>query len=156
MPTTAALLEEYLRGPQALREAVRGLTPEQQRARPGPGTWSTLEVVGHLADTEALYAERMKRMIAEETPTLLYADETRWVERLASHARDLEEELQFLEIARKQMARILRAVPPECFQRVGNHNKSGPQTVEQVLQKANAHLTHHLGFIQEKRCKLKA
>lgn len=155
MATTAELLEEYLRGPQALREAVRGLTPDQQRARPGPGTWSTLEVVGHLADTEALYAERIKRIIAEETPTLLYADETRWVERLASHARDLEEELHLLEVTRKQMARILRAVPPASFQRVGNHNRSGPQTVEQIVKNANAHLTHHLGFIQEKRRKLK-
>ena len=154
MPTTTASLEEYVRGPETLREAVRGLTREQLLARPGPGAWSTLEVVGHLADTEALYAERLKRILAEDNPALLYADETRWVERLASHHRDLGEELLFLEVTRKQMARILRAVPADWLQRQGIHNKSGPQTAEQIIQKANGHLAHHLGFIREKRKKL--
>lgn len=153
MPTTATL-EEYVRGPLTLREAVRGLSREQLLARPGPGAWSTLEVVGHLADTEALYAERMKRILAEDNPTLLYADETRWVERLASHERDLEEELLLLEVTRKQISRILRAVPPDWLQRQGVHNKSGPQTAEQIIGKANAHLAHHLGFVREKRKKL--
>jgi len=45
-------------------------------ARPGPGQWAILEVVVHLADSDAISIDRMKRMLAEDNPPLLYADET--------------------------------------------------------------------------------
>jgi DinB superfamily len=54
------LMHEYLNGVAALRQATDGLTADQSRARPVPGKWSTLEVVCHLADIDALDAERMK------------------------------------------------------------------------------------------------
>jgi hypothetical protein len=37
----------------------------QLLARPIPRKWSTLEVVCHLADFEIVYADRIKRVIAE-------------------------------------------------------------------------------------------
>ena len=46
------------------------MTQEQLIARPIPGKWSTLEVVCHLADFEIVYADRIKRVIAENEPTL--------------------------------------------------------------------------------------
>jgi hypothetical protein len=52
-----ALIDAYLGGIEVLRRAVAGMTPEQLRARPVPGRWSTLEVVCHLADFEPIYAE---------------------------------------------------------------------------------------------------
>ncbi len=67
-------IDNYLDGPQVLRKAVAGMTPEQLAARPIPGKWSTLEVVCHLADFEIVYADRIKRVIAEDEPTLFGGD----------------------------------------------------------------------------------
>jgi uncharacterized damage-inducible protein DinB len=145
------LIDSYLAGPKTLRQAVAGLSREQRVARPVPGKWSTLEVVCHLADFEPILADRMKRVIAEDRPTLLGADENRFAAALVYHERDLEEELTIIERTRQQLARILSHQPPEALARVGVHNERGPRTLEQLLSGAINHIPHHVRFIMEKR-----
>ena len=58
------LIEQYAAGGEKLRRAVAGLTPEELRARPGPGAWSVLEVIIHLADSDAISIDRMKRILS--------------------------------------------------------------------------------------------
>src|SRR2546429_9291312 len=128
MSTLATLVDNYLAGPAVLRKAVGGMTREQLRSRPVPGKWSTLEVVCHLADFDPILADRMKRVIAEERPTLLGADENRFAAALAYHDRDLEEELAIIDRTRSQLARILRKLPEDALARVGVHNERDPRT----------------------------
>src|SRR4051794_2092042 len=151
MATLAQMIEEYLTGPAAVRKAVAGMSAEQVRARPVAGKWSTLELVCHLADFEPILADRMKRVIALDRPTLLAADENQFVAKLAYHERDLDEELALIETTRRQMARILRHAPPEALDRVGVHSERGPKTLAELLTSATNHFTHHLPFIYEKR-----
>jgi uncharacterized damage-inducible protein DinB len=151
MAALPQLIENYLAGVQVLRQAVANLSREQLLARPVPGKWSTLEVVCHLADFEPVFADRMKRVIAEDRPTLLGADEKRFAAALAYHQRDLNEELTLIDCTRQQMARILRTLPAEALARVGVHNERGPLTLEQLLTGAANHITHHVQFIADKR-----
>jgi hypothetical protein len=146
-----ALIEQYLAGPGLLRRAVAGLTGEQLRARPIPGQWSTQEVVCHLADYEPIYADRLKRVIALEGPELLPGDPGRFAARLAYDRRDVEEELAGVELTRTQMARILRALTPEDFQRRGLHPRDGALTLGNLLERVTAHIPHHVRFIEQKR-----
>ncbi len=151
MAALAQLIEEYLAGSAAVRKAVAGMSADQLRARPIAGKWSTLEVVCHLADFDPIMADRMKRVIAEERPMLVGANENHFAAALAYHDRDLDEELTILEKTRSQMARILRKLPPDAMQRVGIHSERGPRTLEQLLTGAIAHIPHHLEFVKEKR-----
>jgi uncharacterized damage-inducible protein DinB len=151
MPTLSAMIDAYLAGPSQLRKAVAGMSREQLLARPIAGKWSTLEVVCHLADFEPILADRMKRVLAEDRPALLAADENRFAAALAYHQRDLEEELEIIERTRSQLARILRTQSDDVLGRVGVHNERGPRTLEQLLVGATAHLPHHLQFVAEKR-----
>jgi len=146
-----ALIEQYLAGPGLLRRAVAGMTRDQLLARPIPGKWSTQEVVCHLADYEPIYADRMKRVIALQEPELLQGDPRLFAARLAYDHRDVEEELAFVELTRKQMARILRSLKPEDFQRRGLHSRDGALTLENLLQRVTAHIPYHVRFIEEKR-----
>jgi hypothetical protein len=148
-PTT--LIEEYLAGPQLLRQAVAGMSQGQLLARPVPGKWSTLEVICHLADFEIVGADRIKRVIAENEPTLLGGDQDLFAARLAYHERDAEEELVLIETIRKQVARILRTLTPEDFRRRGIHSEAGPLTLEDFVQRSIGHIPHHVPFIEEKR-----
>ena len=150
----AQLTEEYLAGAAALRRTVAGMTREQIVARPVPGKWSTLEVVCHLSDFDPIIADRMKRIIAEEKPNLLGADQDRFAAALAYQDRDLEEELSIIELTRRQLARVLRKLPESALQRQGVHSERGPLTLEQLLQIAVNHITHHSKFIEEKRMAL--
>ncbi len=144
-------IEQYLAGPALLRKAVAGLSAQQLKARPVPGKWSALEVVCHLADFEPIYADRMKRVIAEDNPTLLGADQEKFAANLGYHDRDLEEELKIIETTRSQMARIFRKLPAQAWSRTGVHSEYGPRTLEQLLTTITNHIPHHAKFVDEKR-----
>jgi uncharacterized damage-inducible protein DinB len=151
MAKLTQLIEEYLAGPKTLRAAVAGMSREQLLARPITGKMSTLEVVAHLTDFDPIYADRMKRVIAEEQPRLIGADENRFKDALAYHERDLEEEISIIEKTRSQFARILRKLPDSALQRVGVHDERGELSLENLLTTITGHIHHHVKFIREKR-----
>jgi hypothetical protein len=93
----------------------------------------------------------MKRVVALKEPQLLPGDPGLFAARLAYDHRDVEEELAFVELTRKQVARILRALKPEDFQRRGLHSRDGVLTLEDLLQRVTAHVPHHVRFIEQKR-----
>jgi uncharacterized damage-inducible protein DinB len=145
------LIDNYLAGPDKLREAIAGMTDAQINAAPIPGKWSTRQIICHIADFEPVYADRMKRVIAEETPTLFGGDPDLFAARLAYDRRDIAEELQLIESVRKHVASILKTLKPEDFQRTGNHSQRGPLTLETLLANVTNHIPHHIKFIEEKR-----
>ena len=154
--STALLIDEYLKGPKLLCDAVAGMTREQLLARPIAGKWSTMELIAHLADFEPVYGDRMKRVLAENEPTLFGGDPDKFAAKLAYHDRDLETELCLIDCVRRQMAAILRTIPEADFQRVGHHSEAGPLTLRTFLERITGHIPHHLPFITEKRQALSA
>ena len=96
----------------------------------------------------------MKRIIAEEKPNLLGADQDRFAAALAYQDRDLEEELSIIELTRPTAGPRPASLPESALQRQGVHNERGPLTLEQLLQIAVNHITHHSKFIEEKRMAL--
>jgi uncharacterized damage-inducible protein DinB len=146
-----SLIDAYAQGPSTLRQAIAGMTREQLRAHPVPGKWSTHEVVCHLADFEPILADRIKRVIAEDRPSLIGANENRFAASLAYDQREVEEELALIEYTRRQLARILATLPASALQRIGVHNERGERTLEQLLSTAINHIPHHVKFIEEKR-----
>ncbi len=78
------LVEQYLLGPEILRRSISGMSDDQLNASPIPFKWSTREVVLHVADMDLIYADHMKRVIAEEEPTLLGIDDKLYGSRLSS------------------------------------------------------------------------
>src|SRR3954452_3088715 len=83
----AELLELYLAGGRELRAVVAGMTKEQLLSRPVIGKWSTLEVVCHLADTDANIAHRLKRVLSEERPVFERVKPDQMQAALAYHER---------------------------------------------------------------------
>ena len=115
----AALLDAYLGGPARLRSAVTGLSREQLVSRPIAGRWSVLEIVCHLVDTEASIAHRIKRILSEDRPLFDRVKPELMRAALAYHDRDVEDEMGLFDLTRRQTGRILRATPPEAWERTG-------------------------------------
>ncbi|HEY2414299.1 MAG TPA: DinB family protein [Pirellulaceae bacterium] len=145
------LISDYSAGPQLLRDVMKGMTREQMLARPVAGKWSTLEVVCHIADFEIVTADRIKRVIAEERPTLPDGDENLFAKGLVYHSRELEDELQVIGSIRAQVSRILRTLKEADFDRIGNHSAAGPLTLAQLVERGANHIRHHVKFVEEKR-----
>lgn len=145
------LIDQFEAGGSTLRDAIKGLSPEQLTKHIGPGEWSIQELVVHLADSDAIAIDRMKRIISEDNPTLLYADESAYVERLHCHEQSIEDAITLFDIGRRQFARVLRLLPDEMFDRSGTHNIAGTVTLADLLTTYIDHLQHHLEFLYKKR-----
>ncbi len=153
----AHLIEHYARAGEHLALAIRGLTQEDILQPPPPssdpnvGKWSIQQVVIHLADSELVMADRIKRLIAEEQPTLLSFNENRWVEHLAYEQQSAIDAATLVELSRKQLGKVLMTLNDEAMNRVGTHSEHGEMTLKKVIEMANTHLEHHLKFIHAKR-----
>lgn len=149
-----ALIDRYASGGAILAYAIADLTPEQENARPGPGAWSIAEVVVHLLDTDLVYGDRMKRVIAEDNPSLLAFDEAAWVAKLVPAQVRVEEAVNLFAAHRHWMAQILRGCADADFARFGTHSEAGRKTLADLLATMTNHLDHHLRFLYGKRANL--
>lgn len=155
------LIRDYLAGASVLREAVAGLRDPQYDAVPAPspagdpsaatGSWTIRQVVCHLADFEPIYADRMKRVIAEHEPGLPSGDPDLFAAALAYPLRSVEQELELIQLTRQQMGTILQTLQPGDFDRIGIHLEAGPLTLTELLQRITRHIPHHVRFIAAKR-----
>lgn len=146
----APLIARYESAGQSLRDAVAGLSREQLVKHPVPGTWSIQEIVIHLMDSDLIGIDRMKRIIAEDKPLLIGYNETRFIQSLHPRLQDIQDAITILNLSRKLFAKVLRALPPEAYDRVGIHNEAGKVSLGSQLQKYCEHFEHHLKFIVQK------
>lgn len=154
MSDPTSVIDRYAEGGPLLQYATAGLPPEHEAARVGPGLWSLSEVVAHLLDSDLVIADRMKRVIAEESPMLQAFDENAWIERLDSRSMPVEEAVALFGANRRWMARILHNCAEADFARSGQHSESGRNTLAELVAKAVSHLDHHLVFLYAKRAAL--
>jgi uncharacterized damage-inducible protein DinB len=145
------LVEQYAAGADSLSEAIAGLSREELLAYPVPGTWSIQQIVLHLMDSDLISSDRMKRVIAEENPTLIGYDETAFACGLYYEALDAGMAADVFAKNRWLTAEILRRVSEEAFDRFGTHSERGRVTLTQLVRGMVDHLEHHLKFLREKR-----
>jgi uncharacterized damage-inducible protein DinB len=148
------LIDEFEASPAKLRRALVGLTPDDLQARPGPGKWSIQEIVIHLVDSDEIAIDRMKRILIEDNPPLLYADESAYIDRLFPHDQSIDDALTMFETGRRQFARVLRKLPDSAFERHGTHNKKGRVTLGEMVKSYAQHVDDHMKFLIGKREKL--
>ena len=146
------LINQYEAGSAMLGSAIAGLSHAQRVSFPVPGTWSIQQIVIHLADSDLVATDRMKRIIAEDKPPLLIGyDETAFSKHLAYDDQSTDDAVSLFELNRRQMARILRTLPLDVFAKFGIHNEHGKLTLLQMVEAYIRHLDHHLKFVRQKR-----
>lgn len=150
MTIPLALLDAYSSGAELLRDAVRATPESGWDATPIEGKWSIRQIVCHLADSEIVYADRMKRVLAEENPLFFEADPDLFVPALQCPRRSCEIELNLIDAVRNHMLAILHGCEASDFERTGVHSLSGPMTLGTLLERAAGHIPHHVAFIEEK------
>jgi hypothetical protein len=149
------LIEHYAAGGEKLSLAIRGLTREDLLSVPDPaakiGLWSIQQVVIHCMDSDLVSIDRLKRMIAEDNPTLIGYSENKFSANLFYNDQPAEDAVKLVELARRTFAHVLRKLPAAAFERVGTHNERGKITVGSYLKSTADHLDHHIKFIHDKR-----
>jgi hypothetical protein len=154
MSDFSALIDAYSGGAKLIRDALRSTAKIDLDARPIEGKWSVREVVCHLADSEIVYADRMKRVIVEDNPTFFEADPNLFVPALHCPQRPVDRELDVIEAIRAHMLPILQSCDANVFRRTGVHSLDGKMTLQTLLERITNHLPHHVAFIEEKLHKM--
>jgi uncharacterized damage-inducible protein DinB len=83
---TEAELKKHLdaaeKSPKQIAAAVLGLPDKTLRYKPSPDKWCILEILGHLADIEIVYAHRFRQMLADKKPVIAPMDQDAWAQNL--------------------------------------------------------------------------
>jgi uncharacterized damage-inducible protein DinB len=148
---TQQMIEEYARGGPRLKEALAGLSAPDLLATPVPGTWSIQQIVLHLMDSDLIASDRMKRIIAEDGPTIVGYSESAFAQKLFYDQQDPAVAAQIFELNRRLTAEILRRLPESAFARTGTHNERGRMSLREIVGMYVQHLEHHLRFLRHKR-----
>lgn len=114
-------------------------------ARPyAPGKWTALQVLNHIADTDAVLLYRFLYVIAEPGKTLVPFDQDVWATALASESRPAALAQQISSAARAAFLYYLRELPDAALLRTSLHPERGPMSALRIAQMSSGHALHHL------------
>jgi uncharacterized damage-inducible protein DinB len=141
-----ALLREQ---PRSLRAALEPLSDGEALARYAPGKWSVKEVVGHVADTERIFAYRLLRIARGDQTPLPGFEQELYVAGARFDARPLASVLAEFETARAATLALLEGLDAEALARGGTASDH-PVSASALVYVIAGHVQHHLGVLREK------
>jgi len=148
MPTISDALEVYRRGPAALKAAIAEVTPAELDYQIAPGKWTIRQLVRHLADTEIVASMRLRHIVAEDKPLLVPFDQDKWADNLEYKSSEPDEAMVTFRVLRDDTVRLLSALPPAAFERVGSHPERGDRTLLSFVELFGNHIFKHVEHIR--------
>jgi hypothetical protein len=142
------LLDGYRAGPDVYRALLQDCTQEQAiAARGGDEDWSVVEVMCHMRDAEERALERMRAMRDQENPHLAAYDQDEWARERDYASQDLRDVLDAFIRFREAHVADLEKLPPEGWERTGNHEEQGRMTISDQTLHMLAHDAIHAAQI---------
>ncbi|HET9327334.1 MAG TPA: DinB family protein [Candidatus Eisenbacteria bacterium] len=148
------LIARYADGYPEVASALEGFPDDGLSARPLPGKWSAREIVHHLADSESISAQRLRKLLTEDKPIIHGYDQERYATLLRYNERDMAPALEAFRAARTTTAQILSSMSSADWEREGWHTESGRYTAETWLRIYAAHAHDHAAQIRRLRDQL--
>lgn len=130
--------------PAEIRRAIDGRTHDDLRRPEAPGKWSALQVIQHLADSDLVWAYRMRLVLAEDRPQLTGYDQDLWAKRLRYEDVDPDDALQAFVALRQLNLRLLAGLDSDAFGRVGVHSDRGEERLDHMVRLYAGHDVAHL------------
>jgi hypothetical protein len=149
------LLERLRRGAELVAVSITGAAGSELDFVPEPGKWSIRQIVAHLSDSEIAAAMRLRRIIAEENPTLEAYDQDAWAVNLDYGRRKPSQALETFRRIRAENYELLKELPETAFDRVGLHTERGPLTLKQLTQLIAEHAESHAAQLRARRAEFK-
>lgn len=137
--------------PACLEEKVEGLSEQQLRQPEKPGKWSIIEIVQHLADSELVWAYRLRSVIALDGAPISGYDQDAWASALRYRDVALETALTQVREIRTANLTLLRSLTPDELQHNGVHSERGPESVEHMIRLYAGHDLVHLAQLDRVR-----
>ena len=135
-----ALLEA---APSRVAAILEGVTEADARRPESAGTWSILQVVRHLADSEIVYGYRLRLIAGADRPEIVGYDQGNWAETLEYHRGTVADAHGDYASARRSTVRFLKSLSDEAWERVGLHSERGEESIRRIAALLAAHDLGH-------------
>jgi len=141
--------------PARFARAASGLSSAKLRKRPGRGKWSIQEILGHLLDTEVIYAYRYRMMMGASGGPIQGYDQEQMVREMGWSRRrwSVKRILSHIAALRRSTLFVLQNVPRPYLKRYGMHSERGKETVRRTQEMIAGHDLNHLTQIKAIRKK---
>ena len=140
-------LEEIIRsieaGSRRLQE-LDGIDASRLIGSYGPGKWSGLEILTHIADADLIYLTRFLRIAAGENGAIQTFDENLWVVELEAGKRPPDVSIALSVSVRRTFVDGLSRLPEAALTRTAFHPERGEMNAVAMARSAAEHALHHL------------
>lgn len=150
---TESELKEHLeaaeKSPKQVAAAVSGLPDKVVRYKPAPDKWCILEILGHLADIEIVYAYRLRQMLADKQPVIAPMDQNEWAQKLGYMETPPAELIALYGLNRHANLRLLQRLTPADLGKSAYHPEAKKDfTVAELIERMGTHGASHLAQIE--------
>ena len=150
---TEAELKKHLdtaeKSPKQIAAAVSGLPDKTLRFKPSADKWCILEVLGHLADIEIVYAHRFRQMLADAKPVIAPMDQDAWAQHLDYMQTPVPELIALYGLNRHHTLQLLRRLKLSDLEKSAYHPElKHDVTVADYIEKMGTHGAGHLAQIE--------
>jgi len=142
-------LDAAEKSPKQIAAAVLGLSDKTLRYKPSPDKWCILEILGHLADIEIVYAHRFRQMLADKKPVIAPMDQDGWAQNLGYMETPAPELVALYGLNRHHNVQLLRRLKPADLGKSAYHPElKHDVTVAEYLERMGTHGANHLQQIE--------
>jgi hypothetical protein len=130
-------------------ELFRGVSEAESRVRHQPYTWSVKQVVGHLIDSERIFAYRALRFARGDATPLPSFDENAYAESAGSDQVPWATLVAEFEAARRSHLALFGNLSPEAWQRTGiaSDNMVSVLALAYIIV---GHQRHHVSILRRR------
>lgn len=147
MATIESWLDDVATTPEALRQAVIGLTGEQLDTPYREGGWTMRQVVHHLHDTHMHTYTNFKLALTEDNPTVTPIPINAFAELPDSREGDVDNGVAFFDAVQKQWVAVMRTMSRADFDRTFQSPGRDARTLAAVLAIYAWHGKHHVAHL---------
>jgi uncharacterized damage-inducible protein DinB len=126
-----------------LARALDAIGPERATVSPAPGKWSARDILCHLADTELVFAFRLRQGLAQDHHVIQPFDQDTWAK--AYKAFDAGSAVAVFAAVRSWNLTLIRGMKPADTARPVTHPERGTMTVQTIIETMAGHDLNHLG-----------
>lgn len=143
------ILEILKSNKEKIISLLSGLTDKQAEYRYAEGKWSIKELLGHLTDTERIFAYRALRMARNDKTNIPQYDHDAYVAEAKFDNQKIADIIEHYNTVRQASISLFKSFDEDVWERIGS--SGGKEFIVKCFPFIIAgHELHHLGIIKER------
>ena len=129
-----------------LNSLTAGLTEAQFNQSPVPGKWSVRDILSLLADSEVVFAFRLRQTLAEPHHVIQPFDQDNWALPYKNYSAHVA--IATFAAVRNWNLALIASLTPDDLQKPVTHPERGTMTLQTVIETMGGHDVNHIRQIE--------